>query len=126
MEAANENSNENEIKQYIAVRSDLKLGIGKLAAQVAHASLESFLIVQKNYPEIAQKWLENGGKKIVVKVNNDEDLKKLNAVFNFKKIPCALIQDAGLTQIPKGTITAIGIGPWYSKDLEILKGLKLL
>jgi PTH2 family peptidyl-tRNA hydrolase len=117
---------EEEIQQYIIVRSDLKIGKGKLAAQVAHASLQSFLEAQKINEEIAQKWLASGAKKIVVKVENEEELKKLYAAFKFKKIPCSLIEDAGLTQIPKGTITALGIGPWYKKELEILKNLKLL
>jgi PTH2 family peptidyl-tRNA hydrolase len=117
---------EEEIQQYIVVRNDLKLGKGKLAAQVAHASLQSFLEAEKINKEITQKWLNSGAKKIVVKVENEEELKRLFAAFKFKNIPCALIEDAGLTQIPKGTITALGIGPWYKKDLDILKSLKLL
>lgn len=115
-----------EIQQYIVVRKDLKLGKGKLAAQVAHASLQSFLEAEKINKEITQKWLNSGAKKIVVKVENEEELKRLFAAFKFKNIPCALIEDAGLTQIPRGTITALGIGPWYKKDLDILKSLKLL
>jgi PTH2 family peptidyl-tRNA hydrolase len=117
---------EEEIQQYIVVRTDLDLGKGKLAAQVAHASLQSFLETEKVNREIAEKWLNSGAKKIVVKVGNEDDLKRFFAAFKFKGIPCSLVEDAGLTQIPKGTITALGIGPWYKKDLDLLKNLKLL
>ncbi|HIH50123.1 TPA: peptidyl-tRNA hydrolase, partial [Candidatus Micrarchaeota archaeon] len=45
----------------------------------------------------------------------------------FKKVPCALVSDAGLTQLPPGTKTALGVGPWRSSEIDqFTKGFKLL
>ncbi len=108
-----------EIKQVIIVRADLDMGKGKLGAQIAHASVSSYIVAEKVDKEIAKAWLDHGQKKIVLKVANEEDLRKLFAAFKFKKVPCALIEDAGLTQLPPGTTTTLGIGPWRSAEIDI-------
>ncbi len=116
-----------EIKQVIIVRSDLEMGKGKTAAQVAHASLMSYFEAEKAHKEIAKEWLETGEKKIVLKVEGEDALRKFMEAFRFKKIPCALVSDAGLTEIPPGTKTALGVGPWKSNEIDMLtRGLKLL
>ncbi|MCL5434377.1 MAG: peptidyl-tRNA hydrolase Pth2 [Candidatus Marsarchaeota archaeon] len=116
-----------EIKQVIIVRTDLEMSRGKIAAQVAHASLMSYFNSEKFDKEVAKRWLQNGEKKIVLKVSDEDALIKLYNAFEFKKIPCALVSDAGLTEIPPGSKTALGIGPWYSKGIDqFTKSLKLL
>lgn len=115
-----------EIKQVIVIRSDIEMGKGKAAAQVAHASLMSYFQAEKTNKEIAKEWLDTGEKKIVLKVSSEEALIKLYKAFEFKKIPCALVSDAGLTQLPPGTKTALGIGPWRSSEIDqFTKGFKL-
>ncbi len=116
-----------EIKQVIIVRKDIKMGTGKLAAQVGHAAVMSYLDASEKDRKIADEWLSTGGKKIVLKVENEESLKKLFGAFKYKKIPCALVTDAGLTQLPPGTVTALGVGPWPTRELNPLTSmLKLL
>ena len=116
-----------EIKQVIIVRKDIKMGTGKLAAQVGHAAVMSYLKAKKENEKIAEEWLDTGEKKIVLKVENEESLRKLFGAFEYKKIPCALVTDAGLTQLPPGTVTALGVGPWLTKELNPLTSmLKLL
>lgn len=118
---------EDEIKQVILVRNDLDMGKGKLAAQVAHASVISYLETVKVNKEIVGEWLEHGQKKIVLKVDDDKAIKKLYEAFKFKKIPCGLVNDAGLTQLPSGTITTLGVGPWKSSEIDFFtRALKLL
>lgn len=118
---------EEEIKQVIIIRSDLDMNKGKMVAQGAHASLMSYLQAEKMSKETARVWLDMGEKKIVLKVADEEALTKLYKAFEFKKIPCALVSDAGLTQLPPGTKTALGIGPWKSSEIDLFtKGLKLL
>ncbi|MEM4363833.1 MAG: peptidyl-tRNA hydrolase, partial [Candidatus Diapherotrites archaeon] len=56
-------------------------------------------------------------------------LEELLAIYNSAKnvLPCALVKDAGKTQVSSGSITCVGIGP--APDFEIDKftrGLKLL
>jgi PTH2 family peptidyl-tRNA hydrolase len=116
-----------EIKQVIIVRADLEMGRGKTAAQVAHAAVSSYLVTLASHKETALSWLDSGQKKIVLKVSSEEALLKFYEAFKFKKIPCALVTDAGLTELPPGTKTALGIGPWNTKEMDILTGgLKLL
>ncbi|MGC8538547.1 MAG: peptidyl-tRNA hydrolase Pth2 [Candidatus Micrarchaeia archaeon] len=116
-----------EIKQVIVVRTDIDMGRGKLAAQVAHASLMSYFEANKANKEIADSWLRTGEKKIVLKVDNEDSLVKLYNAFVYKKVPCALVSDAGLTELPPGTKTALGIGPWTASEIDqFTRALKLL
>ncbi len=116
-----------ELKQVIVIRKDITMGTGKTVAQGAHASLMSYLEAKQADPKVADAWIRAGEKKIVLKVQNEEALKKLAAAFNYKKIPCALVSDAGLTQLPPGTFTALGIGPWKGSEIDAFtSGLKLL
>jgi PTH2 family peptidyl-tRNA hydrolase len=115
------------LKQVIIVRADLEMGKGKAAAQVGHAVLSSYIACLKAHREVAEEWMQTGQKKIVLKVDTEADLIKFYEAFKFKKMPCALINDAGLTQLPPGTSTALGVGPWKSDEIDILtRGLKLL
>lgn len=115
-----------ELKQVLVVRTDLGMQKGKIAAQCAHASIESFLDAQEKSPHQAQQWLDECQKKVVLKV---ESRQQLYAVYKKVKerFPFALIKDAGLTQLKPGSTTVLGIGPAPEKDLDEVTGdLKLL
>ncbi|MBI2079572.1 peptidyl-tRNA hydrolase [Candidatus Micrarchaeota archaeon] len=114
-------------KQAIVVRNDLKLGKGKLAGQCAHASVSAYILVRSKKPEIAKEWELEGQKKIVLKVNSEEELLDYLGQVKRAGIPPELIRDAGKTQIEPGTITCFGAGPWDEKEIDkILGKLKLL
>ncbi len=116
-----------EIKQAIIVRKDIKMGTGKLAAQVGHAAVMGYLDAKNKDPKIADEWIRTGEKKIVLKVEDEKALRKLFTAFQYKGIPSALVTDAGLTQLPPGTVTALGVGPWNAKEIEFFtSALKLL
>ena len=111
-------------KQAIIVRNDLKLPKGKLSAQVAHASVESVLKTDK---DIVSKWRLNGQMKIVLKVDNKEELIKYFNLAKDNNISCSLITDAGKTVIAPGTMTCCGLGPDNEEKIDnIIKELKLL
>jgi PTH2 family peptidyl-tRNA hydrolase len=119
--------NKDEIKQVIIIRSDIDMSTGKTVAQGAHASLMSYFEAEKADKAIAKQWIDAGEKKIVLKVKDASDLEKLFKAFKYKKVPCALVSDAGLTELPPGTVTALGIGPWKNAEIDpFTRTLKLL
>lgn len=107
------------MKQAIIIRRDLKLGPGKAAAQACHAAIESFL---KTRAGDRDAWLSEGEKKVVLRAENEEELRTLLRKCGERKVPAALIRDAGLTQIPSGTVTALGIGPAEDSVIDSLVG----
>ena len=116
-----------EIKQAIVVRTDLEMGKGKIAVQVAHASLSSAEIVKKHDNSLFKKWALNGQAKVALKVQSLDELLEIQKNVKKKGIFCYLVQDKGLTQIEEGTITCLGIGPALTNEIdEITKELKLL
>lgn len=113
-------------KQVIVFRKDIlkKIGKGKTAAHVAHASVGSLRRADEN---IIEKWEKEGSEKVVLKVKNLKELKRLYKKTKGAKLPCILIRDAGLTQLKKGTVTCLGIGPEKEKKIDKITGkLKLL
>lgn len=115
------------MKQSIVVRVDIKMGKGKMAAQVAHASVTAAEMARVEHPEWFEEWMRSGQKKIVLKVANLEELKKLYEEARQQGLPAALVSDMGLTQIPAGTVTALAIGPAPDELIDKITGkLKLL
>jgi len=113
-----------DVKQVIVVRSDIKMGKGKLAAQVAHASIQAFLAMEE---DMKAAWLNSGQKKVVLKVESLKSLLNLQTQAIKAGLNPALISDAGKTQLEKGTITCMGVGPAESDKLDAIFGrLKLL
>jgi PTH2 family peptidyl-tRNA hydrolase len=96
-------------KLSVIVRDDLKLGKGKLCAQASHAVLECFM-KQKDI-KLIKSWLNEGGKKVVLKVKTLKDLLAITEKAKRAGLVTALIQDAGLTEVKPGTVTCVGIGP---------------
>ncbi len=114
-------------KQVIAIRTDLKMSKGKLAVQVAHASISSFIETNNKKRDWTENWLAEGQKKVVVRAKNLDELFSLKNHAERLDIPCALITDAGLTELEPGTITALGMGPAPAELIDKVTGeLKLL
>jgi PTH2 family peptidyl-tRNA hydrolase len=135
---------QSDTKQVIVVRKDLNMRKGKIAAQVAHASIAVLLDrmertedpyhpilwfrfgVEKN--TAMHQWLTERFTKICVSVDSEKDLVDIYSQAIKLKLPCSLITDAGLTEfhgVP--TITCAAIGPAYSDEIDHLTGhLKLL
>ena len=112
------------MKQVIVVNEALALPRGKLAAQVAHASVDAFLDAGAN----AQKlWRRDGMPKIVLKAESAEELQQLAKQAAAAGLPVALIEDAGHTVVAAGTITCLGIGPAKADAIDAVTGhLKLV
>jgi PTH2 family peptidyl-tRNA hydrolase len=100
-----------QFKQVIIVRTDLKIGKGKTAVQVAHAAVSAAEEARKHHNNWWKGWLAEGQCKIAVKVDSERMLFELRQKASELALPTALIQDKGLTEIPPGTVTCLGIGP---------------
>jgi peptidyl-tRNA hydrolase, PTH2 family len=111
-----------ELKQVIAVRADLKMGKGKIAAQAAHAAVSA-----ADKSRYKGEWVAQGQKKTVVKVSGEKELLQVLGKARDLKLPTALIEDAGHTQIEPGTKTCVGIGPAPEDEIDRITGeLKLM
>ncbi|MEM4431693.1 MAG: peptidyl-tRNA hydrolase Pth2 [Desulfurococcaceae archaeon] len=107
-----------EFKQVIIVRKDLGMSKGKTAVQVAHASVLAAFEAYNKKTEWFKSWFESGQKKIVLKVDSEEELLKYYNEAVKSNLPVAIVRDAGLTELPPGTVTAIAIGPAPGKLID--------
>ena len=151
---------EREVKQVIVFRNDLVKGKdainkGKIAGQVAHASLGALLQMMTKTPtyntshehdeavlesieykvsftpgSVLDKWLHGIFTKVCLKIEDDDALQNLYHLIKEERpdIPCVLITDCGKTAfngVP--TNTCIGIGPYWSDEIDVFtRELKLL
>lgn len=112
------------MKQVVVVNEALKLPRGKLAAQVAHASVAAFL---EALPEARRAWLQVGMPKVVLRCESEEQLRELQANAERNGLPAHLIRDAGHTILAPGTVTCLGLGPAAEEAIDELTGeLKLV
>jgi PTH2 family peptidyl-tRNA hydrolase len=119
--------NRGGFKQVIVVRKDLGMGTGKLAAQVAHAAVMAVEITKIRNLNWFNSWFKAGQAKVVVKVQTLGELLEIRKHAESLHLTVAVIQDSGLTQIPAGTVTCIGIGPGPSGLIDkVTNHLKLL
>lgn len=114
-------------KQAIVLRTDLGMGRGKLVAQGSHASLEAFKQAKKKSAVQTALWEKTGCEKIVLRVSSEKELLVLHRNAKALRLPCALVRDAGHTQVPAGSVTALAVGPAKESVVDKVTGeLKLL
>ena len=104
-------------KQVFIVNKDLNMGKGKICSQVAHAAVLCYKKAINVAPEKVKEWEKEGMKKIVLKASLKEILELKNKLDKEGIINCLVI-DAGLTQIPSGSITVLGIGPEKEEEID--------
>ncbi|NXY73470.1 PTH2 hydrolase, partial [Glareola pratincola] len=115
-----------EFKMVLIVRSDLKMGKGKVAAQCSHAAVSAYKQVQKRNPELLKQWEYCGQPKVVLKAPDDAALIQLLTDAKQLGLTVSLIRDAGRTQIAPGSQTVLGIGPGPADVVDKVSGhLKL-
>jgi peptidyl-tRNA hydrolase, PTH2 family len=115
------------IKMVLVVRGELRLTPGKVAVQVAHAAV----LLTEEAARRKLKWLEpwraEGAKKIALEVSTLEELEGLRRRALARGLLTIVVEDAGLTEVPPGTKTCLGLGPAPSSELDpVTGGLPLL
>ncbi|WP_132056999.1 peptidyl-tRNA hydrolase Pth2 [Halorussus amylolyticus] len=96
------------MKQAIVARTDIGMGKGKLAAQVAHASLSAY---EETGSKARKRWKGEGQKKVVLKGDSESQLFELAEKARAEGLPHAIVRDAGHTQLDPGTVSALAVGP---------------
>lgn len=127
-----------DVKQVIVVRKDLNMRKGKIAAQVAHASMK-FLVdnneaergdsIVVNLTPAEAQWLLSGSfTKIVVGCDSEDALRDLIFQAELADVEVHPIVDAGRTEfngVP--TLTCAAFGPTTNEELDKITGnLKLM
>ncbi len=129
---------EGNVKQVIVVRRDLNMRKGKIAAQVAHASMK--FLVDNNEAERGDElnvklspaeaeWLLSGSfTKIVVGCDSEDALQDLIFQANLMDVECHPIVDSGKTEFDGvATLTCAAFGPCSAEELDKITGnLKLI
>lgn len=116
-----------EFKQVIVMRTDLKIGRGKMAAQAGHAAVLGAENVRKLKLRWLNQWFASGQAKIVVRTPSLQGLLLVRSKAEALNLPVAEVDDSGLTQLPPGTKTCLAIGPAPSNLVDQVTGdMKLL
>ncbi len=111
-------------KQVILVRMDLKMPKGKLAVQVAHASVEAVIGSSK---EKVHEWYQEGMKKVTLKVADLKELQKFQREAQAQGLKTAIITDGAHTFFDKPTVTCAAIGPDTEEKIDrVTASLKML
>jgi len=98
---------------------------GKMCTQAGHAYLHTFLQATKEFPQLAEDYLNSAHAfKITLIVDTVDQLKAIQEAY---KTVCAtkLITDKGFTVFTEPTTTCLGLGPlpetMIGDDLKVLK-----
>lgn len=111
-----------EYKMAIVLRTDLGMSTGKLIAQACHAAVSANEQAKKTHSKQWRRWRDEGAKKVALEAESREELEELAERAEELDIVNVLIQDAGHTEVPPGTVTALGLGPDQSHKLDKVTG----
>ena len=115
-----------ELVMYIIVNSDVKMGTGKIAAQVAHSAVKSAQSSKSIKPDIFDAWCRSSYVKIVLK----SDTKTMKDLMDKHGEIIRWTYDEGRTQIKSGSLTTLAFLVFPKDEIlrlvPELKELKLL
>ena len=117
-----------DLRMYILVNEDVKIGKGKLAGQVGHAVASIFYnqyldLKKGKFHPIVEEYMDNHQKKILLKCPQSK-LEQLESEGY------VTIRDRGWTQLEPNTLTCVNLGILDSnvipEKLSFIKDLKLV
>jgi PTH2 family peptidyl-tRNA hydrolase len=111
-----------EYKMCIVIRTDLGMSVGKMIAQACHAAVEASEEAKRVNHSAWRRWRDEGAKKVALEAEGEEELNELVERAETLDIVAVTIEDRGLTEVPPGTVTALGLGPDLSSRLDKVTG----
>ncbi len=106
------------MKQTIVLDTGVGMSTGKLIAQACHASVGAY---EKSSEEVKEEWRAEGAKKIALKAG-EKTLEELHSEAEDQDVPAFLVEDAGMTELDPGTVTALGVGPSEENRIDQVTG----
>lgn len=114
-------------KMVLIVRTDLKMGKGKIGSQCGHGSILAYKQGLVVCPEAVKTWEMRDNQKKIVLGASLEEFEHIRHQCNSLKIPNVTVVDAGKTQIQPNSETVLAIGPVIDDFIDPLtRNLKLL
>ena len=123
------NTTAGELRMYIVINASARMKKGKIAAQACHAVQAVMEHMIRHHPSDWQRYHNNGMHPKVVLKAQEEQMQELEQLYQRRnaKVWCASVHDAGRTQVPANTLTALAFCPLTNDEKpDILKHLKLL
>lgn len=99
-------------KMVFVVNSELSMGVGKTASQVAHAAIGLYRLLieeQQRFGEMLLCWEQFGETKVVLNGSSTVQLTDLATKAGNLGLPNFSVQDAGKTQVAAGSLTVLSI-----------------
>ena len=132
MGARNEMNPDNKIVMVFLVRNDIKMGKGKMAVHVGHAT--QYIIeecIQRKYVTYTTWKRFHNSQKMVLKVNSGKDLDELHSklvdLTHKLHFPVKIVKDDQETQRSEKMTIVVGFGPVRRDEVDyVIGGLKLL
>ena len=111
-----------EYKAVLVLRAELRLTPGKAAVQAAHAAVMLALHAEQRDRVAFDRWVVAGQKKIALVVPTLDDLEAIERAARARRVPVVWVEDAGLTEVPPGTRTCLGLGPAPAAEIDAITG----
>jgi PTH2 family peptidyl-tRNA hydrolase len=103
---------------YLFLNRGLGMSVGKSAAQASHAAVEAYVISD---PDMREQWHLGGHyAKIVLAVDDAEQLSTVQQYIEDRTFKTRLIIDEGRTEIPPFSKTALGVEIVDKADEHVL------
>ena len=128
IQASPDFNKEDSYKMILVVNTELKMRVGKVAAQVGHAvlGLYQYIESQQDHKQELREWENQGAKKVTLRGNSTEHLLALKQKAVNLNITNIMVHDAGRTQVEPGSLTVLALFG-RSKNVDPVTGyLKLL
>ncbi len=109
-------------KMVIVIRTDLKMSVGKMVAQACHAAVGCSEEAKRTQTKHWRRWRDEGAKKVALRVESLEELLELDRRAEEVGLVHVLVEDAGHTELPPGTITCLGVGPHQEQFVDRVTG----